>query len=423
MKEALLHFVWKYQLIRSDKLATTKGEQIEILKQGIYNRNESADFLEAQIKINGIVFVGNIEIHVNSSDWKKHKHHQNKKYNNIILHIVYNDDEPTEHIPTLELNGKIPPYILHKYEQLMFTKVPVPCEFDWKGIDRLELVTLQDQLISERLESKKKKILDSLQLNNNDWLQTKYALLLKYFGGNINQFGFQELAARLDYKILIKHADNLFQLEALLFGTAGFLEDDINDIYYENLKKEFQYLKNKYNIISLEKMIWNFMRMRPANFPTLKIALLASLIHTSPQLFQMQQIEQAKHFLAEIKASEYWNMHYHFEKISPYLIKHIGKSNINALLINYNIPLYYTYQTAFEQQDVLQTCIQFYESLPFEHNHKVSYFNTGKTNVSALDSQVLIQLYDHYCTKRKCLECRIGYRILKNKEMNVMASV
>lgn len=414
MKEALLHFVWQYQLIRPERLETTNGQQIEIINCGTYNKNESADFLDAKIRIGNLLFIGNIEIHINSSDWRKHQHQTNKKYNNVILHIVYNDDEPLKNIPTLELNGKLPPYILQKYGQLMQSKLPVPCQFDWKNLSRLEQVAFQDRFILERLNNKSKKILQTLQLSNNDWLQTKYTLLLKYFGGNVNQFGFAELASRLDYKILIKHADNLFQIEALLFGTAGFLEDDIQDIYYEKLKKEYQYLQLKYNIISLKKTIWNFMRMRPASFPTLKIALLAAVIHASPQLYQMQHIENAQIFLANIAASNYWDKHYQFGKESNLLVKHIGKSSIHALLINYNIPLFYTYQTIFEQKDVLQSCIEHYEKLPFEQNHKVKYFKTNISNPSALDSQVLIELYDAYCSPKRCLDCPIGFKILKN---------
>jgi hypothetical protein len=416
MKEALLHFIWKYRLIHPDKLETTKGEKIEILKVGTYNTNESADFLETKIKINDTVLVGNTEVHVHSSDWNKHRHHQNKKYNNVILHVVYNDDAPLENMPTLELNGKIPPYLLKRYEALMHSKAPVPCGFDWKTMHEIDFIDLQDQLISERLEYKKKSILDTLQQTQHDWLQTKYFLLLKYFGGNINQFGFQELASRLDYKILIKHADSLLQTEALLFGTAGFLEEDINDSYYAELKKEFLFLKNKYQIINLEKSVWNFLRMRPPNFPTIKMALLAKLIHTSPQLSQMQNIEQTKSFLADIQASEYWDTHYIFGKNSRHLSKKIGKNSINALLINYNIPLYYTYQTEFEQQDAAQKCIQYYEALPFEINHKIKYFNVEQKNMNALKSQAFIELYDNYCSKKKCLECRIGYRLMKKEE-------
>lgn len=414
MKEALLHFVWRYQLIHHDKLETTKGEKIQILKVGTYNTNETADFLEAKICINGMVLFGNIEIHINSSDWKKHQHHQNKKYNNVILHVVYNDDEPVEHLPTLELNGKISPYLLNKYNLLMTTKYPIPCRLDWTALDGFTKTQLQDTLIVERLESKKKQILNLLTISNNDWLQTKYTLLLKYFGGHVSQFGFQELAARIDYKLLIKHADNLLQIEALLFGTAGFLEDGSSDDYFYKLKKEFQYLKVKYGIIPLKKQIWNFLRMRPASFPTIKLALLAKLIYTSPQLFQMQQAQQTKDFLATIKASNYWTTHYTFEKPSKYMEKQIGKSSINSLLINYSIPLYYTYQTEFENNDVLQNCIDLYESLPLEVNHKVRYFNVEPKNQSALTSQVLIELFDNYCVSKKCLDCRVGYQLIKN---------
>ncbi len=423
MKEALLHFVWKHLLIKPERLETTEGENIEIIFQGNYNTNEGADFTEAKIRIGNTILVGNIEIHVYASDWNKHQHRKNKKYNNVILHVVFMNDQTIPHLPTLELNGKISSMLLKKYNQLLQNSIPVPCHNNWNEIETINLLNIKERILFERLENKKIKILNKLNELQQDWLKTKYNLLLQYFGGNINKFGFEQLAQRLDYKILIKHADNLTQIEALLFGTAGFLEDDFEDIYYVHLQKEYQYLKIKYNLVSLSKSIWNFLRMRPANFPTIKIALLANLIQASPQLFHLQHISATKQFLSQLVASSYWDTHYTFGKASKLQQKKLGESSINSLIINYSIPLFYTYQSTFEHKDVFQACIDYYELLPFEENHKVKYFYQAQGSKNATDSQFLIELYDHYCSQRKCLECKVAYQILKKETKQEILNV
>lgn len=424
MKEELLHYVWKHQLIKFDCLQTTNDERIEILYVGNYNTNEGADFLEARLKIDNTLLVGNIEIHLFASDWKRHQHQVNNKYNNVILHIVWINDEPLEYVPTLELNGKVSQLLLQKYAYLMQHSTPVPCAKSWNDIKHINIVNIQERMLYERLEHKSEKIIVQYNLLNKDWLLTKYYLLLQSIGTTINSFGFEQLTQRLEYKILIKHADNLLQIEALLFGTAGFLEASfLEDIYYNKLKSEYAFLKEKYGLVSMNKSIWNFLRMRPANFPTVKIALLAKLIYHSPQLFHLQNVDDTKDFLSTIVASEYWNTHYQFGKNSSFLPKKFGEKSIQALLINYNIPVFYTYQKYFEQQDVLQACIESYEKMSFEQNHKVKYFLEYEQTKTAADSQFLLELYNEYCSKRKCMQCKIAYQILKNETKNVEATI
>lgn len=419
MKEELLHYVWKHQLIKPNQLYTTDGETIDIIATGKHNTNEGADFTEAKIKIGNTLLFGNVEIHIYASDWKKHQHPKNKKYNSVILHVVWYNDMPLQNIPTLELNGKIPSLLLQKYTQLMQFAEPVPCANDWENIDWLNLTNIQERLLYERLEHKKNRIIQQLTILHNDWLYTKYCLLLHYLGGTVNRFGFELLAQRLNYKIVIKHADNLLQLEALLFGTAGFLEDNLpEDTYFNKLKNEYSFLKEKYNLKSMQKSVWNFMRMRPANFPTIRIAFLANIIYRSPQLFHLQNSSDTKSFLANTIASEYWNTHYQFGKTSSYLPKKLGDSSIQALLINFCIPLSYTYQKHFEGKEIFHQCVEDYEKIPFEHNHKINYFKTYCYSKNAAQSQFLIELYDSYCTKRRCLDCKIAYQVLKQQKVN-----
>lgn len=411
MKEELLHYIWMYQLYKQQNLVTTQNESIQILHKGIYNTNEGADFLAAKIILDGITLIGNIEIHINSSDWHKHQHHKNKKYQTTILHVVYNNDVELQ-LPTLVLNGRVAPTLFKKYERLLREQHPIACQHLFPEFRGIRWQHFSERLLLERLEQKKFKILTQLQHAQQDWLAIKYQLLFKYIGGTTNSFGFEQLLYRLAYKLLIKHADSLLQLEALLFGVAGFLETIVEDEYHQKLKHEFSYLRHKYQLQVMDKSIWNFLRMRPVSFPTIKLALLANIIHRSPQLFHLHNITDAYTFLAATKTTEYWHTHYQFGTPSSYQIKKMGTNTIESILINYSIPLYYTYKTAVENEQVIDNCIAYYQQYKPEKNHIVDYYAKQFQPTSSLDTQVLLELYNNYCTKKKCLTCAVGYNVL-----------
>jgi hypothetical protein len=271
---------------------------------------------------------------------------------------------------------------------------------------------MKERMIVERLERKSAMILQLLNKKKNDWLQVICLLIGKYFGGTVNQFGFESLMEKLDYKILLKHADDVFQLEALLFGVAGLL-NEAADEHSLRLQKEFEHLQSKYKLPALPSHYWNFLRIRPASFPTVRLALFAQLVHNSPQFTHLANYKNAKRSLEKLQASEYWNDHYIFGKLSEYKPKHLGHSAIDSLLINVCIPLQYAYAKNLQQSGQMAEAIELLENLPAEENKKVKLFAAMSPVKTAYDSQALIELNDQYCTARRCLNCRIGNKILQ----------
>jgi len=284
MQERLLHFIWQNKLFNTKDLKTLNGSELQILDFGKYNTDGGPDFWNAKIKIDDVILIGNIELHIHASDWKLHKHEQDKKYNNVILHVIYFNDEPVSNLPSLELNGRIPAVLLDKYEDMMLSQKDLICENLFDTIDEFTFENWKERLVIERMERKSAEILENLKLNNNDWEQTCYQLLGKYFGSHINKEPFELLTRFLDYKILLKHKEDVFQLEALLFGVAGFLNKDFVEIYPRELKQEYEFLKHKYDLKQIQEHHWQFLRIRPVSFPTIRIAWFAKVMQQMPLL-------------------------------------------------------------------------------------------------------------------------------------------
>ena len=422
MKERLLHFIWQNKLFNTKNLKTVNGNNLQILDFGKYNKDGGPDFWNAKIKIDNIILVGNIELHIYASDWKLHKHEQDKKYNNVILHVVYFNDVSIPQLPALELNGRIPTILLEKYETMMLSKQTLICENLIGCIDDFTLENWKERLVIERMDRKSNEILENLKLNNNDWEQTCYQLLGKYFGSHINKEPFELLTHFLDYKILLKHKDDIFQLEALLFGTAGFLNKDFVEIYPRALKEEYLFLKSKYDLKQIHEHHWQFLRIRPVSFPTVRIAWFAKIIQQMPLLNSILESNGENNFLEKIDVSAYWNEHYILDKLSKPRSKILGEEFKSILKINVFAPILYAYAKFSGEERYQNKAFELLYKTPNETNTKTKIFEQAiSSQRHAFDTQAIIELHDKYCTHKRCLECSIGHKILRtnNAEFSV----
>ena len=297
---------------------------VQVIDFGKYNKDGGPDFQNAKVKIDDIILIGNIELHIHASDWHLHKHHHDKKYNNVILHVVYFNDVAIPNLPALELNGRIPTILLDKYKAMMLSEKELICENEWKHIDGFTLENWKERLVIERMERKSGEILHNLEWNKNDWEQTCYQLLGKYFGSHINKEPFELLTHFLDYKILLKHINDTFQLEALLFGVAGFLNKDFVEIYPRQLKQEYNFLKHKYDLKEMQEHHWQFLRIRPVSFPTIRLAWFAKVIQQMPLLNNILESGDENNCLDDIVVSEYWEEHFMLDKLSKHQTKTFG---------------------------------------------------------------------------------------------------
>lgn len=414
--EKFLHYIWKYRLFEDSNLTDQNNNRIEIINQGTQNFDAGPDFFNAKIKINETIWAGNIEIHINSSDWKKHKHQNDRTYDNVILQIVLNNDAEIyrtngEIIPTctINFNNKL----LEKYNGLTYNKDTISCSNEINQVNDFTIKSWLNSLMIERLENKTNDINRILSYTNNNWAETFYITLARSFGFKVNSDIFELTAKSLPSTILAKHKNNLFQIEALLFGQAGFLsENNCNDRYFIDLQKEYNFLKAKYKLSSQDNYLLKFLRLRPANFPTIRISQLAQLIHKSSHLFS--EIIESKNIesiieLFKVQASNYWKTHYVFGKISSQKDKNIGTIAINTIIINTVIPLIFIYGKKQGNDIFTEKALDFLENLNPEKNKITKEWKfVGISADSAYTSQALIQLYNEYCIPKKCLECRIG---------------
>ena len=423
MKEEFLHFLWQYKLLDINRLKSTINEDIQIVKSGTYNNNSGPDFLNAQLKINNQLWIGNIEIHVNSSDWYLHKHEEDENYDAVILHVVWLHDADVYMknnlpLPTLILKDFIANNLLNNYQKL-FSKEQrfIPCENQIKEVDSFLFNNWLERLYFERLENKSVLIKELLISSNNDYEAVLFQLLAKNFGLKVNGEAFLQLAQSFDFSILRKVRLNKLQLSALLFGQAGFLNEDIEEVYFLDLKKEYKYLQHKYNL-QVTANGFQFFRMRPANFPTIRIAQLVALFHKQENLFsKLMEINKIEEFykLLSVEVNDFWKSHYTFETSSKKSVKKLTKSFIDLLLINTIIPLksVYLQSRGEETQDNVLSLIK---ELKPEKNSIITKFSDLKIiSKNAFESQSLLELKNNYCTKKRCLQCAIGNSLLRKK--------
>jgi hypothetical protein len=424
MQENFLHFLWRWRRFASENLVTTEGEPLEIIHPGDWNQDAGPDFFAARVRVGDQLWGGNVEIHLRSSDWRAHGHATNPAYENVVLHVVLEDDRPvfrgiseTDRIPTLVLKGRIPAKIEENWQQLLAEASALPCRKRLAEVPQIIKLNWLDRLLVERLEQKTTSISEGLSRTEGHWEQVFFEKIAYNFGLKINADSFENVAKTLTINHLAKSKDNLLQLEALLFGQAGLLETDFVDDYPNALKREYHFLKHKYQLVPLEGSAMKFLRLRPPNFPTIRLAQLAWLIHHSLHLFS--KIQNAKNLrelenLFHAEVSDYWQTHYVFDKISAKRQKTFGRDAIHLLLINTVAPFLFIFGKKTNQLDLAERATRMLEEMPAESNAVIEQFhNAGLSARNAYQSQAILQLSKHYCAQKKCLECAIGCFLLK----------
>lgn len=420
--EQLLHYVWKHKILPLGELHTVSGEPIEIIDPGLPNHNAGPDFFNAKVKINGTMWVGNVEIHTISSDWKRHGHETDTAYDSIILHVAGNVDcditsTDGRKIPQLQLS--CPENIKQRYDELRTAEMKPPCYSVVPTLSKLSVHSWFSALQSERFEQKTNIIKKRLQQLNNHWEDTFFITLARNFGFGVNGDAFEAWASQLPLRAVDKHRDSLFQVEAFFFGHAGLLENNLPDEYYRELQSEYKFLVQKFKLERKDPAQWKYLRMRPGNFPHVRVAQLAWFYHQKEGVFsriiEAETIEELQTVL-QTGTSVYWEEHYNFDKTSPRKEKILGAGSINLLIINTVIPFLYAYGLSRNNEIYCSRATSLLECLKAENNYVTKLWDgTGIPVFTAADSQALIQLQKEYCDKKKCLYCRFGYEYLKSR--------
>jgi len=423
--EAFLHYIWQLKLFDLSNLRTVDDEPIQLLHTGILNKHAGPDFTNARIRIGTTLWAGSVEIHKRSSDWYAHAHEVDTAYDNTILHVVYEYDQEIirttgTSIATLVLKDRIAEIYLARYKTLLQEMAWIPCAPQFVAAKRDYWAAWMDQLLAERLAQRVSTINELLVQTNNDWERTFYYLLARSFGVKQNTEPFEALAKSLPLKLLAKYQHNLRQLEGLLFGQAGFLEGEMLDPYAELLQKEYKFLQHKHGLIPLQACAWKFGRMRPANFPTIRLAQFAVLIYQSTCLFRAvitaKSVEALK-ALFSIKLKGYWDHHYRLGDVSVFRQKRLGKQTIELLLINTVVPFLFVYGQSKGAAVYQERALRFMKKLKPDKNRIITgWEQLGVVVKSAYDSQALLQLKLNYCDQKRCLECQVGNSILQQKD-------
>ena len=422
MNEEFLYYVWKYKIFTDINLQTSDAKEVSILKAGIHNKNSGPDFLNAQVKIDHQLWAGNVEMHVKSSDWYLHKHEEDTNYDAVILHVVWEHDvdvfmKNNKALATLELKNFVSKELLENYNSLVYHQQKfIPCENQLTTIDEFLLNNWLERLYFERLEHKSTFIKELLLDTNADFEAVLFQLLAKNFGLKVNGEPFLQLATSMDFSVVRKERFDLEQLTALFFGQAGFLEEDLEEHYHQQLKEKYRYLKHKHKLNSISKNAFQFFRMRPQNFPTIRIAQLASLLFAHQNLFsKLMNINKKEDFydLFSFEVDAFWKTHFTFESDSKKSPKKLTKSFVDLIIINTIIPLKFVY---LQSRGVVAEngIIQLIKQVSSEKNSIISNFAALEIKAkNAMESQALIQLKNNYCTKKRCLQCAIGNSLLR----------
>lgn len=415
MNERLLQFIWQHQYFKKDHLLTTTGEIVEVLFAGTHNTNQGPDFTNARIRINQLQLAGTVELHLRTSDWQLHGHTNDVHYKNVILHVVWQHDGPANET-VLELKSRVAQSLLNRYAALMQQQEQIPCSSFVSLVPDLVWLSWKERLIAERIQQKSQHIYQLLEKTNRHWEEVFWRLIARNFGMPHNSDAFEAVAQSVPVTLLAKHKNQIHQLEALLLGQAGLLEQTFTDDYAVLLQKEYQYLKKKHNLQPIHFPL-HFLRMRPSNFPTLRLAQLAMLVHESSHLFskvlEAASIAQIKKML-NVTANDFWHTHYTLQESSPFKVKNLGEVMVNNLLINTIIPLLFVYAAEHNQPQVQQKALEWLRQLPKENNRITRLWqNTQVPNNNALDSQALLYLKKQYCDVKRCLECAAGNALLK----------
>lgn len=423
MTEKLLQFIWQFQYFNRNDLLTPDGEKVSIIHPGQPNRHQGPDFFNGRVKIGSTEWAGHIELHLKSSDWYKHKHQTDPHYGRVILHVVWQHDKEVKDenglvIPVISLENRIPHVLLNQYEAWMQTPEQIPCGNGISQIQDLVWKAWLDRLLAERLLEKCSRVRKHIEKTETHWEEVCWRMVCTYFGGPINKESFLQIAESLPLRLLAKHKTVQIQLEALLLGQAGLLHKNFTDDYPNMLYREYQFLQKKYGLRVINKPPV-FLRMRPGDFPTIRLAQLAALLNQSNHLFsKLIEIEDIKTIkqLFKVSANDYWNHHFKPDTETNYMIKTVGDSLVDRVIINSIIPVLFSYGHHQANEKVRNKALRWLETMPSESNKYTIFFNKlGKKALHAGESQAMLTLKQAYCDAKRCLECSIGHQLLKPK--------
>ncbi len=421
LTEELFQHIWQFRLFRTIHLCTIDGEPVQIIHPGVHNRDAGPDFTAARIRIGNTLWAGNVELHLRTSDWYRHGHHRNGQYSNVILHVVFEHDvtdyDAGHMPPCLALQQQIPKMLLQRYESFRHLAAFVPCEEQAAQVPGLIWQNWKERLLIERWERKTTTLHTWLLQTAHNWEEVCYRAIAQSFGMPVNAGPFLQLAQSLPHMLLARHRPCLLQLEALLFGQAGMLEGRFQDEYPLRLQDEYKYLRYKYKLQPIPAHSWKWLRMRPASFPTLRIASMAALLHQTPHLFsRILDAESLDSFeqLFTVQPSAYWQEHYRFDGPRTQTRCH-GRLAVHNILINTILPMLFLYGREKGLSYYQERALQFMDTLPAEEN-KISkaWEQMGVSQQTALDSQALLQLKQRYCDEKRCLHCAVGAKLLRD---------
>ena len=415
MNERLLQFIWQHQYFNKEQLLTNTGEAVQIVFQGSYNTNQGPDFLNARIIIGKIQLAGTIELHLRTSDWQAHGHTGDEHYNNVILHVVWEHDG-TDDETVLELKGRIAKSLLNRYTELMLQQEQIPCKHFLSSISDLVWMSWKERLMAERMQQKSSHIYLLLQQTNRHWEEVFWRLLSRNFGTPLNSDALEAVAQSIPVSILAKHKNQIHQLEALLLGQAGLLESTFEDAYAVMLQKEYRYLKKKHGLQLIHQPL-HFLRMRPSNFPTVRLAQLAMLVHQSSHLFsRLMEAESLNDIkkMFNVTTNDFWHTHYTLQETSTFKRKNLGVTMVENILINTIVPMLFVYAAEHDVPKAQQKAITWLQQLPKENNRITRLWeDADASHANAFDSQALLYLKKQYCDRKRCLNCAVGNSILK----------
>ncbi len=422
MTEDFIHYLWQFQKFDHTDLQSHQGEPLQVLLPGQAHTHAGPDFQNAQVIINEIKWVGTVEIHIRSSDWIRHTHQTDEAYENVILHVVWIHDLPIfrkdgSEIPTLILQNRTDKREITQYRSLLESQETLACHAHFATSTEISRRSMLDRALIERLSRKAQKVHQILKATQHDWEETSWQMLGRAMGASLNADPMEWLTRQVPLKILRKHRDQPFQIEALLFGSSGLIPKEPSDEYSVQLQKEAHYLLKKYKIEPMPASVWKFLRLRPASFPTIRIAQLVQLAAQPQSLFsfilthtEVSSIEKQW----QVSSSSYWQSHYTFEKPSKQVRINLGKDTIQRMIINAVVPLLTAFSQYKDDSSFLDRAIELLEKLPSETNAWVdSWKSYGLKCHNAADSQGALEWMQSYCSPRKCLRCTVGIGILK----------
>lgn len=416
MTEKLLHYIWRFQYFNRFNLVTTTGETIEILHPGQHNQQQGPDFLQARVRIGKTLLAGSVELHLRTSDWNRHQHSGDPNYHNVVLHVVYEHDGGTDQLPVLELQPRISRLLLDHYQQLMQSGGFIPCNHNISQVPVLVLTAWKERLLAERLQRKAGTLKQPQEKGIMHWEEGFWRLLARSFGARTNADAFEAIACSLPLKVLARHSHSIHQLEALLMGQARLLQFNYTDDYAGMLQREYRFLQQKLHLKPISLPV-HFLRMRPSNFPTIRLAQLAALVQQSPHLFskvlEAATLEQLRQ-LFQATANDYWHYHYRFDEATPFQPKRIGADMVQHLVINAVAPVLYAYGSYHKQVLYTERATELLAQMEGENNAVTRGFaQLGIKATQAADAQALLELRNSYCNERRCLDCAVGNYVLK----------